>query len=108
MYMVSYRLGKHMNRRLAEDETALENVNKKNRPTKIADEYMELISNQWLGAMDKLDDVYPGDQKEEFRLKLLCNILVVSDYKVMYPLAVLMVNQDCLFLVYTCIEFRLM
>ena len=71
-----------MNRKLAEDETALENVNKKNRPTKITDEYMELVSNQWLAAKDKLDDQFPDDNKEEFKLKLLCDVLLVSSLSI--------------------------
>ena len=77
-FVFPLRLGQDMNRRLAEDETALENVNKKNRPTKITDEYMELVSNQWLAAKDKLDDLYEDESKEEFKLSLLCDVLLVS------------------------------
>ena len=62
-----------MKQHLAEDE----NVKKKNGPKMIVDEYMELMSNQWLAAKDKLDELYPDDSKEEAKLKMLCLVLTV-------------------------------
>ena len=66
-----------MEAKVSADESALENICIKSRPTTIANDYELLCSNEWLAAKQALDD-YAEHNREEQKLKLLCRVLVVS------------------------------
>ena len=62
---------------MAADESSVENVNIKNRPMNIADEYIHFCSNEWLAAKTVLDEVELDDLQEVEKVQLLFQILMV-------------------------------
>ena len=70
-----FRLAKEMSDKIAKDEENLENVNIKNRPMKVAEEYENFCSNAWFLAKGKLDY---NDVPNEKALIALADILKVA------------------------------
>ena len=62
---------------MAADESSVENVNIKNRPMNIADEYIQFCSNEWLAAKSVLDEADLDDLQEVEKVQLLFQILMV-------------------------------
>ena len=76
------RLSAAMNRQMSRDETDLENINVKNRPMKILQEYELFCSQEWLEAKGDLDEsaerMNPrAPLSEGDRCTLLCMVLTV-------------------------------
>ena len=71
------RLAKEMEKKISADESSVENISISNRPMTIADEYVMMQSNEWLGAKRLLDDACPNTLELQ-KLTLLCDMLDVS------------------------------
>ena len=82
-----------MSSKVSANESAVENVNIKNRPMNVAEDYQLLCSNEWLGAKTALDDIV-NEQKalddtvdeirqdvpEYIKVTLLREIIVVCNF----------------------------
>jgi hypothetical protein len=66
-----------MGKKIAADESNIENVGEKNRPMNIAEEYQLITNDDWNEAKCSLDDNMTA-MEEETKLKYLCNIFQVK------------------------------
>ena len=65
-----------MGKKLAQDESSLENISIKNRPMNIAEDYENLCSNEWLTAKEYVDR--KGNFESELeKVQLLSDVILV-------------------------------
>ena len=69
-----------MNAKISSSESSLENISTKNRPMNIVDDFNLLMSNAWLEAKEALDEKMPSANKEESKVKLLCDVIMVRHF----------------------------
>lgn len=68
-----------MSKKVASDETSVENVAIKTRPMNIVDDFSLLCSNEWLDAKTLIDESLTGQIDESDKVTFLCEILMVHN-----------------------------
>ena len=76
-----YRLSKAMGERLTDNNPNIADLNDRNRPTKLAERYVELYDNQWTDAFDVLIKEYEDEEKT---IGILLHILQVKNVLIKY------------------------
>ena len=69
-----------MGKKIASNESSLENISIKSRPMNVSEDYNLIVSNEWLDAKVELDKLYKRVNEKD-KLEFLCNIIKVRVLK---------------------------
>ena len=67
-----------MSEKMSNNESSIENVSIKHRPVKVADEYQEFCTNEWLDLKQFLDESFK--ESDIRKMNLLTKILMVRKF----------------------------
>ena len=69
-----------MNEKISKNESSLENITIRNRPMKIAEDYENFFTQEWLQAKEYLDQRKTKQFQEADALNFLLELIFVSVY----------------------------